>query len=407
MSGFTITAVLLGLIVIYFRIRLHLDQRRLIDFQQQYHRTMTPLQIRKSRRFFFKSEVQKSPHLRRLRLAMQLGNWGVIAGLVIVAAEMIGITTDSGDDQLWFTLTWAFILIAASLTGITNWLLNRALFELTAPDPEVNHVDLTTTPTVISRNFSHHHVGYVLSLVLLLLTLTIGSVTETVSPSVFGRSVTVSPFGIGLRFSWHSRQTSTAKTPTTMTDANTDTTTTSNSQTTSSRTSSAETSSQTTASTKSEIHTRAFKDAAFVQTLPSTKQRYLTEQDQLALISMYYLAITHGDPAGFENDPGAKFFYHRISNYAPTTYILQRQAINGHKTFEYLAQINDDNQIHLYHFNNPDGQPTELHQLVPKYTEFPNSSVKLGQLVTGYYSEQDGPYHRTMWAMQPGQAWQY
>ncbi len=402
MSELIIIAVFFGLNASYFRIRLHFDQHNLIEFQQQYHRTMTPLQIRKSRQFFFKSEVKKSPHLRRLQLGLQIGYWGAIIGLVLVAAQLLGVTTTSGDDQIWFTLTWVIVLIAASLAGGTNWLRNRALYALTAPDPEVTHVDLTTTPTHLGRTFGRHHAGYAISLVLLLLTITVGSATSTLSPTVFNRQMIVSPFGVGIGFSWRTTQSST-----TSSQATSATTAGNGNRASDTSGTSATTSSQRSESSKAEIHTRAFSDAAFVRTLPVTKQRYLTEQDQVGLISMYYLAVTHSDPDGLENDPGAKFFYHRISNYAPTTYILQRQAINGHKTFEYLAQIDDDNQVSLYHFKQSDGALTELHSLVPKYTEYPNSMVKFGQMVTAYYSEQDGPYHRTMWAMQPGQAWQY
>lgn len=400
-----ILVIVLGVIISYFGIRHQLDQRQLIDFQQRYHRTMTPLQIRKSRRFFFQSEVRKSPRMRQRQLFMQIGRWLTIGGLVLIGAQLLGVPSFSDDDQVWFTLTWALILVGISLAGSMRWLLNRELYAITAPDPAVDHVDLTTTPTKLGQHLGRHQAGLAISLSILLLTFTVGSATETISPSLLNQNASVSPFGA--RWHWQlSWSTRTKATPSTSSTTS-QTTEAAEDSSSSSQTNAGTTTRQRSESVSETTHTRAFHDAAFVRTLPSTKQRYLTEQDQVGLISMYYLAVTHSSPAGLEDDPSAKYTYHRISNYAPTTYILTRKAINGHQTFTYLAQIDDQQVVRLYHFKQPDGALTDLHGLVPKYTEYPNSAVKFGQLITGYYSDQDGPFHRTMWAMQPGQPWQY
>ena len=146
---------------------------------------------------------------------------------------------------------------------------------------------------------------------------------------------------------------------------------------------------------------KAYTSAAYVRSLPVKSESYLTTQDHVGLISMYYLALNHYDYDGIANNPAVKYSFHVIKNLDPLTIVVTSTS----QKFFYLTQIDKQNYVRIYKFNNQN--PSALHGLVPAYTEYPNSKVKLGQLINGYYSDQDGPYHRTMWAMEPGTDWTY
>ncbi|AVK60846.1 hypothetical protein C5Z25_03355 [Lactobacillus sp. CBA3605] len=376
----------------YNFIRLQLDCRQLIDYQLSYHKTMTPTQIRHSRRFFFKSEIQKSSAYRKLKGWNRLGRGLGIIGLVLIGLQLLDVMTFFDNQQAWFTAGWAMMLVGFSLAWVVNWRLRQQLLQVLTPATASKSVDLMMTPAPLGQQALRHRLGLGVSVSVFLVVTTLASAlsilpAEGVVTKV-DQLLASRPAGISMTESQATSATVSSKSQGSATKTSNDTTTT----TSSSR-----------AESQSAGVDRAEQDAAYVRTLTPKHEAYLTTQEKVGLISMYYLAITHGSPAGMEDDPSVTYTYHLIRNYQPLTIVLK--ATGTKNEFFYLAQIDKQNHVRLYHFTSQ--TPTELHGLVPAYQEYPQSKVKLGQLIAGYYSEADGAYHRTMWAMQAGDAWQY
>ncbi|AVK63447.1 hypothetical protein C5Z26_04725 [Lactobacillus sp. CBA3606] len=372
----------------YNFVRLQLDRRQLIDYQLGYHKTMTPTQIRHSRRFFFKRERQKLSAYRQLSGWNRLGRAIGIIGLVLIGLQLLDGMTFFDSQQAWFTAGWAMLLVGFSLAWVADWWLRQQLVQVLTPTTATKSVNLMMTPAPLGQQTLRHRLGLGIGVSVLLVVTTLASALSILPAdgvvTKVDQLLASRPIGI-------SRTDSRATTTTMSGQSSGSATQTSNDTTTA------------TSSSQSAGVDRAEQDAAYVRTLTPKHEAYLTTQEKVGLISMYYLAITHGSPAGMEDDPSVTYTYHLIKNYHPLTIVLK--ATGTKNEFFYLAQIDKQNHVRLYHFTSQ--TPTELHGLVPVYQEYPQSKVKLGQLIAGYYSAEDGAYHRTMWAMQAGEAWSY
>ncbi|CAJ1229009.1 hypothetical protein [Lactiplantibacillus xiangfangensis] len=371
-------------IIGYFWIRTVQWQSRLIDFQGTYHKTMTPLQIRRSRRAFFESEIRKSAQLRRLDLVARIG-WGVVivAG-ILVAAQLLDVLDLTPHAQLWLALTWGVGTVAFGGRLWLERLVAQQLYELTALAENAVIIDLSATPRQLGQQILKNQLGLMIGTILMGTVLTIGSFQ--------GRLMVVGTRRPITRSVWPVTGSNTAQQATAASSASqgksSATTTTSQSEDTRYR------------------EPRVNRDPAYVRTLVPKSQSYITTQDQVGLLAMYYLAYIKAPADALEHNPGVKYNYHIINDRQPLTIVVKSN--QAKRPFEFMAEIRGkgalaNRQVRLYKFTAT--TPSALNGLVPAYREFSNSQVKMGQLINAYYSEEDGPYHRTMWAMEPGEAW--
>ncbi|KRO26470.1 hypothetical protein [Lactiplantibacillus fabifermentans] len=387
--------ILGGLLVIglgYLGWRLRQQQRAIIDFQLTYHKTMTPAQIQHSRRFFFKTEIKKSAGYRRLNLGVQVGRWGSYAFIVAILAQQFGIL-DADDMAVMATLLWLGLFATLTLRNGCQWWLNRQLYASVAVADTPAHVDLMMTPQSLTQAFLHYQIWGIGTLGTLLVVLAIASGTAVLPADYFANGFN------GFLFQSATRSTTTyMRSSTTSSES---ATTADNDTTTDNETNGTDATSDSSSAPKSKAE-KAYDSAAYVRSLPVKTKNYLNTQDRVGMISMYYLALNHYPANGISNNPGTKYAFHIIKNMKPLTIVVTSSGYND-KKFLYLTQIDDQERVRIFKFKNQ--TPTALNGLVPEYTEYPNSQVKMGQLINGYYSEEDGPYHRTMWAMEPGTLW--
>ena len=344
---------------------------------------MTPLQIRRSRRAFFESEIRKSAQLRRLDLVARIG-WGVVivAG-ILVAAQLLDVLDLTPHAQLWLALTWGVGTVAFGGRLWLERLVAQQLYELTALAENAVIIDLSATPRQLGQQILKNQLGLMIGTILMGTVLTIGSFQGLM---VVGTRRPIT------RSAWPVASSNTAQQATAASSASqgksSATTTTSQSEDTRYR------------------EPRVNRDPAYVRTLAPKSQSYITTQDQVGLLAMYYLAYIKAPADALEHNPGVKYNYHIISDRQPLTIVVKSN--QAKRPFEFMAEIRGkgalaNRQVRLYKFTAT--APSALNGLVPAYREFSNSQVKMGQLINAYYSEEDGPYHRTMWAMEPGEAW--
>lgn len=374
----------------YFTFRLSQDSADIVDFQSNYHRTMDPQQIILSRRAFFRSECRKNPRLRHLNRWRQLGKGLLWLGGIAGSLQLIRWVMVATHPEWWFAATGVVVMIGWGLFAGCTWVSNRQLYRLTTPVAGVEHVALTVTPVQPAQHFLRHQLGSLLSLMGIFMMLIIGSLTGIIKVGYQPKPNQQAIISHGLVIG--------TQTPPTVS------TTAPQSNEHHHSAASVKDDSSTTTLPKWQ---RVAKDPAYVRSLAIKRQAYLTTQDQVGLFSMYYLALTNSPADGMENNPGVRYTFHRIKNYHPVTIVVKS---NETRPFIYLAQISgsgpvEQRTVRLFRFT---GQtPSQLHGLVPPFVPYPNSAVKIGRLINAYYSEQDGAYHRTMWAMAPGTAWQY
>ncbi len=371
-------------IIGYFWMRTVQWQSRLIDFQGIYHKTMTPLQIRRSRRAFFKSEIRKSAQLRRLNLAARISWVVVIFAGILVVAQLLDVLDFATHARLWMALTWGIGTIAFGSKLWLERLIAQQLYELTALAEDAVIIDLSATPRKLGQQILKNQLGLMIGTVLMGMVLTIGSLQGLM---VVGTRRPIMS-RIGQVANSNVNQQTTMPSSSSSQDRSSSTTTTSQSEDSRYR------------------EPRVNRDPAYVRTLTPKSEPYITTQDQVGLLAMYYLAYIKSPADGLEHNPGVKYKYHIISDRQPLTIVVKSN--QSKRPFEFMAEIRDkgalDNrQVRLYQFTAT--TPSALNGLVPAYREFSNSQVKMGQLINAYYSEEDGTYHRTMWAMEPGEAW--
>lgn len=383
---FSIIGGMLVLGLIYLGWRLRQQQRGIIDFQLTYHKTMTPAQIQHSRRFFFQTEIKKSSVYRRLHMGVQVGRWGSYGLLALIVVQQIGLWQPD-DQPVMATLCWLGLLVTLTGRNLCQWQLNRQLYASVQIAQTPAHVDLMMTPMHFTQSFLRLQLWSIGTLATLMLTLAVASGTETLPDDYLGGLLD----GLG----WQS--TSSRVMPRVSS---------SSSQESDTDDDDAQDDAEQTTTRSSESQTKVKKvytSAAYVRSLPVKSQRYLTRQDRVGLISMYYLVLNHYDYNGIANNPTVKYVYHVVKNIKPLTIVVT--STEAKRKFYYLTQIDKQNYVRVYRFKNQ--TPSAFHGLVPAYQEYPKSKVKMGQLIKAYYSDQDGSYHRTMWAMEPGTDWTY
>jgi len=379
--GFSILGGLLVLLFVYLGWRIRQQQQAILDFQLTYHKTMTPAQIKNSRHFFFQSEIKKSAVKRRLHLGVQLGRWSSYGLFALILAQQFGMVTAVQPQSV--TLSWIGLLATLTARNLCQWRLNQQLYASVQIKQLPDHVDLMMTPTQFTQPFLKYQLWSIGTLAALLMIFVVASWTETL-PADYSKTVLNSFLIPPMKTAQSQQSASSSSSSSHFTVTYTE------------KSSSSSSSSQ--PQTKED---KAYTSAAYVRSLPVKSQSYLTTQDHVGLISMYYLALNHYDYDGIANDSAVKYEFHIIKNLQPLTIVVT----STQQKFVYLTQIDKQNYVRIYKFNSQ--TPSALHGLVPAYTEYPNSKVKLGQLINGYYSDQDGPYHRTMWAMEPGTDWTY
>lgn len=372
-------------IIGYFWMRTVQWQSQLIDFQGTYHKTMTPLQIRRSRRAFFKSEIRKSAQLRRLNLAARISGGVVLVAGILVVAQLLDVLDFATHARLWLALTWGVGIVAFGVRLWLERLIAQQLYELTALAEDAVIIDLSATPRQLGQQILKNQLGLMIGTVLMGMVLIIGSFQGLMV--VGTRRPIMSRIGQVANSNMH-QQTTMMSSSSASQDGSSSTTTTSQPESSSYR------------------EPRVNRDPAYVRTLAPKSEPYITTQDQVGLLAMYYLAYIKSPADGLEHNPGVKYEYHIISDRQPLTIVVKSN--QSKRPFEFMAEIRDkgtlaNRQVRLYQFTAT--TPSALNGLVPAYREFSNSQVKMGQLINAYYSEEDGPYHRTMWAMVPGEAW--
>jgi len=136
-----------------------------------------------------------------------------------------------------------------------------------------------------------------------------------------------------------------------------------------------------------------------IQRLAVGSQR-LSSRAKMTLFSMYYNDITNKDL-----DTGSRYTYHVIHDQTVTWYVLMQDSEDDGVSFYYLVKEDGQHQIQLYRFNDPTGDKTALHGLVPAYTPYYQTKVKLGQLTTAFMTQKG--YQYMIKKMHPGKAWTF
>ena len=136
-----------------------------------------------------------------------------------------------------------------------------------------------------------------------------------------------------------------------------------------------------------------------IQRLAVGSQR-LSSRAKMTLFSMYYNDITN-----YDLDTDSTYTYHVIHDQAATWYVLMQDSEDDGVSFYYLVKESASHQIQLYRFNDPTGDKTALHGLVPAYTPYYQTKVKLGQLTTAFMTQKN--YQYVIKKMHPGKVWSF
>lgn len=137
-----------------------------------------------------------------------------------------------------------------------------------------------------------------------------------------------------------------------------------------------------------------------IQKLATDNQK-LTTRAKMTLFSMYYKDITNYD---LDSD-SSTYTYHVIHDKSVTWYVLMENSEDNGLGFYYLVKEDAQHRIQMYRFNDRNGDKTALHGLVPAYTPYYQTKVKLGQLTTAFMTQQD--YQYTIKLLHPGNNWHY
>jgi len=350
-------AAILAVVAGYFQWRLRYDQRQLVDYLSDHHKTMTPQQIRASRQFMMTSDYWRRPQLVRGHRLARIGKIIAVASAILVGLELLGLFDGALNAQLWFSESLGGVVIGLALNSYGHWDFNRKLATLTAPTDDLP-ITLATTPKVLGEAAAKHHASMRLAWL------------AVVVLGLFASSVNWWPVE-GLRYQ-AGRLAVTALV-------------------------------HQIKQTKLQPVTgdeRLLDDPKAVQKQATGSTAGLTAQQTAGLLSLYYEAASNQDLWRMRNGVTARYTYYVVKQKSAKVYVVKRQTDTDETSFIYSARVASTGVVTLSQSSDPTGERTDLQDRIPKQELIPNTTVKLGQLVTAYQHQR--AFRLMVKALHPG-----